>query len=222
MSQKPRTTQKSRKQNQEFKTLLILGTIAVVILLGAVAIFNRSQNNQVADRTLLVREDSPKRGDDDAKVTLVEFLDPECETCRAAYPIVEDILDDYDGQIQYVVRYLANHYNSMPAIAATEAAGNQGKYWEMQEILFANQLEWGEQNTPQLHLIVGYATTLGLDMEQFMVDIQNPEYLTKVERDRQDAVALGVQGTPTFYINGQVVFGINEKAMRDLIESALR
>ena len=143
--QKNNVTKRTKSTNREFKILLTLGAGAIVIMIAATLLFNRSQQGNAtistSDQALLVREDSPTRGPADARVTLVEFLDPECESCRAAYPIVEQILEDYEGRIRYVVRYFSNHNNSVLAVASTEAAGEQGMYWEMQEMLFANQSE---------------------------------------------------------------------------------
>jgi protein-disulfide isomerase len=216
---------RSRKKNQELKKLLFLGSAAVLIMVLFTVLSNQAQkaNSTLSaeQEALLIREDSPTRGPAEAPVTFVEFLDPECESCRAAYPIVEQILADYEGQIRYVVRYFPNHNNSILAISATEAAGEQGMYWEMQETLFENQLEWGEQSLPQLDLILGYAADLGLDMDQFTASLTNPDYVAKAQRDRQDGVALGVRGTPTFFVNGQAVFGMDESMLRQLIDAAL-
>lgn len=188
-------------------------------------IFNQShqRNTPISryDQALLVRKDSPSRGSTDAPVTLVEFLDPECESCRMAYPIVEQILQDYDGRIRYVVRYFSNHTNSELAIAATEAAGEQGKYWEMQALLFTNQTEWGEQSTSQIDIFIRYAKELDLDVESFTVAIQNPIYLEKAQRDQWDANRLGIRGTPAFFINGRLVYGMVEESLRALIDEEL-
>jgi len=220
-----KATKRTQKSNQELKTLLTLGSVGVLIVIAATLLFNRSQPGNTAlsadDQALLVREDSPTRGPADATVTLVEFLDPECESCRAAYPIVERILEDYEGRIRYIVRYFSNHNNSVLAVAATEAAGEQGMYWEMQALLFANQPEWGEQATPQTDLFIRYARELGLDVERFTASLQNPVYLEKAERDQRDAQALGLRGTPTFFVNGQLVYGMNEGSLRALIDEAL-
>ena len=218
---KPRTGVK-----QEVKVLLGLGIVAVLILFTATVLFNRSQQGVAAlsatEQDLLVREDSPSRGPADARVTLVEFLDPECEACRAAYPEVEQILQDYEGRIRYVVRYFSNHSNSVLAVAATEAAGEQRMYWEMQEKLFVNQPEWGERATSQTDVFIRYAGELGLNVETFTASLQNPIYLERAERDKLDAQALGLRGTPTFFINGQIMFGMNEQAMRAIIDTSLR
>lgn len=223
--QKNNVTKRTKSTNREFKILLTLGAGAIVIMIAATLLFNRSQQGNAtistSDQALLVREDSPTRGPADARVTLVEFLDPECESCRAAYPIVEQILEDYEGRIRYVVRYFSNHNNSVLAVAATEAAGEQGMYWEMQEMLFANQSEWGERSTPQTDVFIRYAGELGLDVERFTASLQNPLYLERAERDQRDAQALGLRGTPTFFVNGQLVYGMNEGSLRALIDEAL-
>lgn len=220
-----RTVQRKKTINQEVKVLFGLGIVAVVVIFAATFLFNRSKPAEdsltAVDQDRLIREDSPSRGPTDASVTLVEFLDPECESCRAAYPIVEKILEDYEGRIRYVVRYFPNHNNSVLAVVATEAAGEQGKYWEMQKILFNNQPQWGEQNTSQADVFIRYAGELGLNIETFTTSLQNPLYLDKANRDKKDAQDLAIRGTPTFFVNGQLVYGMDEKSLRSYIDKAL-
>jgi protein-disulfide isomerase len=216
----------SKRRNQDLFILSSLGISAILITIILTTLYNRAQDEGSALSpemgALLVREDSPTRGPADAPVTLVEFLDPECEACRAAYADVEGILEDYEGEIRYVVRYFANHNNSALAAAATEAAGAQGKYWEMQALLFERQPEWGEKSGSQADKFLTYAGSLGLDKEKFAADMQKSEYLTKVERDFRDARALGLTGTPSFFVNGQQVYGMNGEKLRALIETALK
>jgi protein-disulfide isomerase len=170
----------------------------------------------------LVREDSPQAGPADAPVTLVEFLDPECESCGAMYPIVEQIREDYGDRINFVVRYFPLHFNSVLAASAMEAAGRQDRYWDMYSLLFQRQREWGEQRTSQRDLFVTYASELGLDIDTFTVDLDDPAIQAKVERDQRDGVAFGVEGTPTFFINGQMVGSMMTADMlRDRIEAEL-
>jgi len=168
-----------------------------------------------------MRSDSVTLGAADAPVTVVEFLDPECEACRAAFPFVKQLLEQYEGRIRLVVRYFPLHNNSVLAAKATEAAGAQGKYREMQEMLFTRQPEWGEQQTPQTDIFIRYATELGLNIEQFTADLENPDYLTKIERDRADGEALGVTGTPTFFINGRKVEELSANSIIAMIEAQL-
>lgn len=219
-------TSKRNPAQQRLRTLLVLGLPVLLIVAVATLLYGRSRQQTVsltaADQQFLIREDSPSLGPVDARVTVVEFLDPECEACRAAHPQVEQLLDEYDGRIRYVVRYFPNHNNSILAVAATEAAGEQGKYWEMQSALFANQLEWGERNTAQTEHFIRYAEGLGLDMERFTAGLQNPAYVEKAERDRSDALRLAVRGTPTFFVNGEPVFGMNYTTLKSLVDEALQ
>ena len=135
------------------KETKILIAICAVVIIGAVAAASyyrnspqSGQNPAAAINDQLVRHDSPTLGAANAKVTLVEFLDPECEACRQFSPIIKQFLKDYDGKLRLVVRYMPLHRNARLAAAYTEAAGEQGRYWEMQESLFRNQPEWGERH----------------------------------------------------------------------------
>lgn len=168
----------------------------------------------------LVYPDSPTLGPADAPVTLVEFLDPECEACRAAYPIVKQLLADYEGELRLVVRYVPGHSNSALAVAAIEEAGRQGRYWEALEYFFNKQPEWGEQQEPQTDAFLRYGAELGLDVDRLRAALTSPD-LTMVERDAVDGQALGIRGTPTFFVNGQRVEELSEQGLRAAIDDAL-
>lgn len=170
----------------------------------------------------LVRPDSPVLGPTDARVTMVEFLDPECESCRAAFPIVKQLLAQYPKDLRLVVRYFPLHRNSVLAAIATEAAGQQGKYAEMQELLFSRQTDWGEKSTPQTELFKQYAAELGLDAQKFAAALADPALKAKVDRDKADGAAAGVTGTPTFFVNGQWVSSPSPTGLRAAIEAALK
>lgn len=210
---------------REARILLLIG-LPVVLLFAVLAARNSGGGAAPAvsaeQQRLLIREDSPALGAAGAPVTIVEFLDPECESCRAAAPFVKQLLREYDGRVRLVVRYFPLHSNSVLAATATEAAGEQGKYWEMQDLLFTNQPQWGEQSTPQSALFIEYARSLGLNVEQFTAVLQGTKYAAKIERDRQDARALGARGTPTIFINGRQVQDISYASLKAEIDRALR
>jgi protein-disulfide isomerase len=198
---------------KEFKTLAILSLVLVVGGIVAVYFYNSVQSRShstaksygVTLREEFVRDDSPTLGPKDASVTLVEFLDPECESCRAFFPTVKRILKEYDGKVHFVVRYMPFHSSSLAAIAATEAAGLQGKYWAMQELLFDMTDEWGHQPSPRKDLFNKYAASLGLDVAKFAQDLDDPRWVQKAQRDMTDGKLLGVNGTPTLFVNGDRV-----------------
>ena len=174
-------------------------------------------------------------GPADAPVTLVEFLDPECESCGAFGPVVKKIMKDYAGKVRLVVRYMPFHPNSRLAASYTEAAGEQGKYWEMQEMLFRRQPEWGEihshgtqvaaaaaRREPAPVLFDRYAAELGLDVERVRAAVAGNRYVSKVERDMKDGQSLGVTKTPSFFVNGRMLMRFGEAPLRALIEEELR
>jgi protein-disulfide isomerase len=168
-----------------------------------------------------VRPHSHTLGPPDAKVTLVEFLDPECESCRAMYPMVKHLLGEYSGRVRLVIRYMPFHPNSLFAAAALEAAAEQGRYWDMLETLFANQPQWGSHHDPKPHLIPELARGIGLDMAAFGEAMTNPAARQKVEIDRADGQSLGVTGTPTFFVNGKRLERLGYEPLKALIDEAL-
>ncbi|MBR8740125.1 thioredoxin domain-containing protein [Nocardiopsis sp. MG754419] len=157
------------------------------------------------DPELLVREDSRHLDEvDGARVTVVEFLDFECEACYAQYPVMERVRQEYDGRIDFVIRYfpLPGHANAVPAAAAVEAAAQQGELEQMYARMFATQPEWGESQESQVAVFEGFARDLGLDMDEFTETMNSPETAERVQADFDDGVEAGVQGTPTIYVNG--------------------
>ena len=174
------------------------------------------------DAPALIASDSPTIGAPDAKVTLVEFLDFECEACGAAYPVVKQILAEYEGRLTFVVRDFPNHNNSVLAASAAYAAGEQGRYWEMYDKLFEQQRAWGERQDSQAATFLGFAEELGLDMAQFRTDLESGRYVDRLQRDVDAARALGVDATPTFFVNGTKFVGVPRyEEFQSLIDAAI-
>ena len=140
------------------------------------------------------------------QAVLVEFLDFECESCRAAYPVVEQLRQTYDGRVTFVARYfpLDGHFNARRAARAVEAAARQGQFEAMYQRMYETQTEWAEQQVPKDDVFRGYALNLGLDMNQWDADYASPEVDQRIQADVADGTALGVTGTPTFFLNGKL------------------
>jgi protein-disulfide isomerase len=227
------------------KEIWILGAIMAVVIVGAIVGSNyyrtsiqservTGNNNPTAPKInpeQLVRPDSWTLGPADAKVTLVEFYDPECEACAAFHPVVKKLLKDYEGKIRLVARYMPLHPNSLSAATFTEAAGEQGKYWQAQELLFQRQQEWGQKHgaaaasAPPVNfnaLFDGYARELGLDRAKASAAVAENRYGAKIERDKKDGQALGVRRTPTFFVNGRELIQFGEAPLRQLIDDELK
>jgi len=224
------------------KEVIILGVVAAAVGVGLVfgSGYYRDSvqserkgvtnaNGKTADAGTLVRPDNWSIGPADAKVTVVEWYDPECESCAAFAPVVKKIMKDYEGRIRLVARYVPNHKNSLTAATFTEAAGEQGKYWQAQELLFIKQGEWGEKhgappdpNAPPLNALFDkYARELGLDMDKAGASIKARKFDAKIEQDKKDAQSLGVRRTPTFFVNGRELARLGESDLRKLIDDEL-
>ncbi|MFK4729635.1 thioredoxin domain-containing protein [Agromyces mediolanus] len=155
-----------------------------------------------------VRDDSHVLGEPGASgVTVVEFLDFECEACGAFYPLVESLREQYAGEVTFVARYfpLDGHKNSKNAAVAVEAAAQQGAFEAMYAKLFETQAEWGEQAESKAPLFREFAAELGLDLAAYDAAVADPATLERVQSDQADGFALGVQGTPTFFIDDRMV-----------------
>ena len=122
----------------------------------------------------------------DDKVTIVEFLDFECEACKAQFPTMERIREEYDGRINLAIRYfpLGGHQNGMNAALAVEAASKQGALEDMYIKMYETQAEWGESPNSKADLFAEYAQELGLDMDQFEADVNDPATRKRVEKDQ--------------------------------------
>ncbi|QGK70263.1 thioredoxin domain-containing protein [Allosaccharopolyspora coralli] len=159
-----------------------------------------------APADVLVRPDSHRLSTAaDGKVTVVEFLDFECEACKAMFPVIERLRAEYGDRVTFVVRYfpLPGHPNSGTAALAVEAAAQQGALEPMYRKMYENQDQWSHQQTSQAEKFTGYARELGLDLQRFQQAVNDPATVDRIERDMNDGAALGVEGTPTLFLNGQ-------------------
>ncbi|QQM55734.1 DsbA family protein [Rhodococcus pyridinivorans] len=140
----------------------------------------------------------------DDKVQLVEFLDFECESCRALYPVMEQIRSEYAGRIDLGIRYfpIPSHTNSHLAARVVEAAARQGRLEPMYQLMYQTQAQWGESSQSQEKVFWGFAEQLGMDMAVFEREVNDPAVSARVDRDFDAGLALGVQGTPTLFLNG--------------------
>lgn len=195
------------------KGKVLAAVIVLLLVLGGIYLFSRPQTSPptpapvktTEERAqILIREDSYQRGDPDAAVTVVEFVDFQCEACTYMHPITQKILDEYKGKVKLVVRYwpLDQHKNAKAAVYAAEAAGELDKYWEMYDKLMISRQEWSEANSFFDVFAVRFAKDLGLD--GFPTDFQTAagKFSAKIERDKKDASTLKTKGVPNFFING--------------------
>lgn len=198
------------------ETKILLGIVAgtAVLLLGAVFFLSKQpqgasvQSSAQVDQNVLIKDDSYKIGTSSAKVTMVEFADFQCPACGAAFPNVKRVVEENKDRMLYVYRHfpLPQHKNAQVAAEAAEAAGEQGKFWQMHDLLFENQIDWSESDKP-LDIFVSYATQIGLDTDKFKQAVEGKKFGGKINRDKGDGVSAGVNATPTIFINNQKYTG---------------
>ncbi|WP_226963615.1 thioredoxin domain-containing protein [Nostocoides sp. F2B08] len=170
---------------------------------------------------LLVRDDSPRLSEG-GEAVFVEFLDFECEACLALYPVIEDLREEYGDRVTFVVRHMPLHGNSVNAALAAEAAAEQGEFEAMYHRLFETAEQWGHQEASQRETFFGYAEDLGLDMDRFESAYDDPATLERIEQSQQDGQALGVQGTPTFFLDGELLQPQSITDLEDAFDAALQ
>lgn len=161
---------------------------------------------------------APRRGPANAPVTLVEFSDFQCGFCTRALATVQQIMKEYPNQVQWLFKHypLDFHKDAPLAHEAALAAGAQGKFWQMHDLLF-------ERKTLQREALVGMAKELGLNVEQFSKDLDSHRFRAVVETDRREGTELGVEGTPTFFVNGKAVVGaVPIEQFRKVIDGELK
>ena len=157
-------------------------------------------------------------------VTFTEFLDFECESCRAAFPAIEQLRREYAGRVTFAIRYfpVPSHRNAENAAFAVEAAAQQGKLVPMYKRMYETQKEWGEGQGSEAARFRGFAKDLGLDMAAYDAAVKNPKTLARVREDRDAGTALGVQGTPTFFIGEKMITPQSVDDIRTELDAALR
>lgn len=169
----------------------------------------------------LTRSHSPILGPADAPVTIVEFFDPACESCRAFYPIVKDVMAEHGDAVRVVLRYTPLHGDaSEQAIRVLEAARMQGVFEPVLETLLREQPQWARHGAPtEPELLLKIAATAGLDARAARTQMLSPSIVGMLNRDRADMKELGIRGTPTFYVNGRRLERLGEAEFRALVAS---
>lgn len=173
---------------------VLLGTIGVVVGAGVLMARLEKQTGVLIDQETVVGEARLATGSATAKVTIVEWSDFQCPACRQAVPLVKDILEKYPEQVRLVYRQFPLtqiHQQAMAAAELAEAAYVQGKFWEMHDVLFKRQDEWTENGDK----LVDYRQELGISSGE--------TYKDKIDQDVSEGRRLGVNATPTFFVNGR-------------------
>jgi protein-disulfide isomerase len=182
----------------------IVGAIVLAII-GGIFYFTQRGNSVDLSQPFAVTEFDQVKGPADAPLTIIEYSDFECPACANYYPILKQLNEDYPNELRVVYRHfplISIHPLAMRAAYAAEAAGLQGRFWEMHDVLFQNQTVWVNADNPEA-VFSEYASILQLDMQKFESDMKSKLVERKVRNDRMLALNQNLRGTPTLFLNGE-------------------
>ena len=208
------------------KQLIVLISIVFLVLLFVlgVNIYKSQQAKKYGfmaqdNASTFVRPYSQTLGSDDAKVYLVKFSDPACETCAVFHPFVKKLMAIHQGKIKLVIRYAPFHDGADYFVKILEAAKRQGKYWETLDIMYKTQRYWASHHNPQPKRIWRFLPRAGLDLDKIRSDMNDPEIVKLIQQDLADAKTLNVRKTPGFFVNGKPLPSFGYKQLQELVES---
>ena len=210
------------------KPFIVLISILILILsfvLG-VNIYKTQQANKFEfmaqeNASTFVREYSQTLGSDDAKVYIVKFSDPACETCSAFHPFVKKLMAANPGKIKLVIRYTPFHDGADYFVKILEASKRQGKFWETLDIMYKTQRHWASHHNPQPQRIWQFLPRAGLDLEKIRADMRDPEIAAIIQQDLADVKTLNVRKTPGFFVSGKPLPSFGYKQLQELVESEI-
>ncbi len=208
------------------KIVLFSSIFLVLLFVLGVYLYKNQQAKKFGfmaqeNASTFVRKHSQTLGSDDAKVYLVEFSDPACETCSRFHPLVKNLMAANPGKIKLVVRYAPFHAGSDYFVKILEAARKQGKYWETLEVMYKSQPYWASHHKPQPHLIWRFLSSAGLNLEKIRSDMNDPEIAKLIKQDLADAKTLNVRKTPGFFVNGKPLPSFGYKQLQKLVEAEI-
>jgi protein-disulfide isomerase len=207
---------------------LVIGIlVAVLAIVGAGYLFSNKSTapagaDDAARVAALASTHSPTLGDASAKVHVVEFLDPACETCAAFFPLVKQVMAQNPGQIRLSVRHVALHEGSGYVVRLLEASREQDMYWQTLETLLATQSQWTEHHRVYPERALQAVGNVGLDLERLMADMDSTAVIGRAQRDHADAVTLKVTATPEYFVNGRQLPSFGEQQLMTLIGEELQ
>jgi protein-disulfide isomerase len=200
-------------------SLIIL--LAFIVVVSVFKANNSHQNTKVANLDVVERIGAPIKGPLEAKVTIVEFFDPACETCSAFSPLVNNLIKKHPGKVNVMMRYTPFHKGSDQVVKLLEAAHLQGQFWPAVDILFSEQQRWTRHHVAQPQSARALLKDLPLDNEQFMRDVSSDKVSKVIMQDIEDGKTLDVRATPQFFVNGKPLTNFGYEQLTQLVEEAI-
>ncbi len=213
--------------------ILIFSGVIVIAFLGYYFILSAQPKYVTEEKTSaipsmpmvgnLASGHSFSSGPIDAKVTVVEFFDPECSACAAVAPIIKKEMQHYEGRVRWVFRYMAFHHNSKTAIRILEAARQQKLFLQTQEALFEKRETWGEKQVSTEDEILNVVKQVkGLNFAELKSELSVSKADELLQRDTDEGHQAGVNGTPTFFVNGVMLEPLNLDELIARIDAGLK
>jgi len=211
------------------KTHIIFGLTVLVLIIAFMfgsSYYKGKQAEKIGfmaqeNASIFIRDHSQMFGSDDAKVYLIEFMDPACETCAAFSPFIKQIMDANPGKIKHVIRYAPFHHGADNFVKILEAAKKQGKYWETLDIMYKSQRYWASHSNPQPQKIWQFIPQAGVNVEQIRRDMNDPAIAKLIDQDLADAKTLNVRKTPGFFVNGKPLQTFGSRQLLQLVQEEL-
>ena len=211
------------------KTHIIFGLTVLVLIIAFMfgsSYYKRKQAEKIGfmaqeNASIFIRDHSQMFGSDDAKVYLIEFMDPACETCAAFSPFIKQIMDANPGKIKHVIRYAPFHHGADNFVKILEAAKKQGKYWETLDVMYKSQRYWASHSNPQPQKIWQFIPQAGVNVEQIRRDMNDPAIAKLIDQDLADAKTLNVRKTPGFFVNGKPLQTFGSRQLLQLVQDEL-
>ena len=200
-----------------------VAALAIVVVAGSL-LYKREKPpaGPGAEQAALASTHSPTLGDATAKVHIVEFIDPACETCAAFFPLVKQVMAENPGRIRLSIRHVAFHNGSDYVVRLLEASRKQDKYWQTLDALLASQAQWTANHTVQPERVGLAIAGVGLNVEQLMTDMNSPDVTANIQKDANDAVTMKVTATPEYFVNGRPLPSFGEQQLLTLISEELQ
>ena len=206
------------------KKALFIGTAMAfgLIFVGATTLYtNEKIKGSSINKAKIERASAPFKGDVNAKVTIVEFFDPACETCRQFYPLVNRILKKNSGKVKLIKRYAPLHQGSDQVVKILEAAHLQGKFWPAVALLYKSQNNWVQHHVAQPKLALALLDKIRLEPNKLAIDLDSEVVNATVMQDINDGKMLNVRATPQFFVNGKPLINFGYEPLVQMVESAI-
>lgn len=209
--------------NKQFLAVIL---VVIIALAGIFAITNKKDSSTDGNNKSSAQASENIVGPKDSKVTFVEYGDFQCPACKSYFPLITQLKEEYKDRVAFQFRnfpLVQIHPNAFIGSRAAEAAGKQGKFFEMHDLLYENQDAWSSSSSPA-SILQGYAQQLGLNIDQFNTDMNSVAIADIINADVKSGQAAGVSSTPTFFINGKKI-DKNPQNLQDfktLLDEALK